>query len=88
MQITLYVSLPHSAGAMMTTTPCPTYGAPDSWHAEYEHDIWWFCSPTGVKLGRIAGAGVLMVKDKRSREEVPLTIDDVLRVTTTIADMR
>jgi len=70
--------------APMTETRTPYYGrthSTASWHLEIDGDLYWFCSPTGVKLGRIAGPGVLMVKDKRSKEEVPLTVNDLVRVT-------
>jgi len=69
-----------------TRTPYAGHSEPSGWHPERHNDIWWFCSPTGVKLGRIAGHGVLMVKDKRSKREVPLTADDIWRVTEAVVD--
>ncbi len=68
----------------MTETRTPYNGeshSTASWHYEYSGGVYWFCSQTGVKLGRIAGQGVLMVKDKRSKQEVPLTVNDLLNIT-------
>ena len=68
----------------MTETRTPYNGqsySTASWHWEHSGGVYWFCSPTGVKLGRIAGPGVLMVKDKRSKQEVPLTVNDLLNIT-------
>jgi hypothetical protein len=66
----------------MTETRTPTQShSTASWHYEHSGGVYWFCSQTGVKLGRIAGPGVLMVKDKRSKQEIPLTVNDLLNVT-------
>ena len=68
----------------MTETRTPYHGqshSTASWHWEHSDGVYWFCSATGVKLGRIAGPGVLMVKDKRSKQEVPLTVNDLIRIT-------